>query len=73
MRAGSIPMLSGVGLIVVCFFASAAIRLSGSGWALAQGVAEAKLAEQLAAFEKARANLESTLAMADQAAGFMFS
>jgi len=40
MRAGSIPMLSGVGLIVVCFFASAAIRLSGSGWALAQGVGE---------------------------------
>jgi len=34
------PMLSGVGLIVVCFFASAALRLSGNGWALAEGVGE---------------------------------
>jgi flagellar motility protein MotE (MotC chaperone) len=33
-------MLSGVGLIVVCFFASAAMRLTGSGWALAEGVGE---------------------------------
>jgi flagellar motility protein MotE (MotC chaperone) len=32
------------------------------------GVAEAKLAEQLAAFEKARVNLEKTLALADEAA-----
>jgi len=32
------PVLSGVGLIVMCFFASAALRLSGSGWALAEGV-----------------------------------
>ena len=31
-------------------------------------VAEAKLAEQLAAFETAQKNLEATLAMADQAA-----
>ena len=31
-------------------------------------MAEAKLAEQLAAFEKAQVNLEATLAMADQAA-----
>ena len=31
-------------------------------------MAEAKLAEQLAAFEKAQKNLEKTLAMADQAA-----
>ena len=31
-------------------------------------VAETKLAEQLAAFEKARANLQATLALADQAA-----
>jgi flagellar motility protein MotE (MotC chaperone) len=37
---GGHPMLSGVGLIVVCFFASAALRLSGDGWALAQGVGE---------------------------------
>lgn len=36
--------------------------------AQALNVAEAKLAEQLAAFEKARGQLESTLASADQAA-----
>ena len=35
------PMLSGVGLIVCCFFGSAALRLTDDGWALAQGVAEA--------------------------------
>jgi flagellar motility protein MotE (MotC chaperone) len=40
VRAGGSPVLSGVGLIVVCFFASAALRLSGSGWALAEGVGE---------------------------------
>ena len=40
MRGRGYPMLSGVGLIVVCFFASAALRLSGSGWALAEGVGE---------------------------------
>lgn len=34
------PVLSGVGLIVACFFASAAMRLGGSGWALAEGVGE---------------------------------
>jgi len=112
MTATARPALSGLGLIVVCFFASAALRLTDDGWALAQdvghtgsdatgpavgkdqlleairqreaqlaseekrladrkqtlGVAEAKLAEQLTAFEKAQKNLEKTLAMADQAA-----
>jgi len=113
MTATARPALSGLGLIVVCFFASAALRLTDDGWALAQdvvgdtapdatgqavgkdqlleairqreaqlaseekrladrkqtlGVAEAKLAEQLMAFEKAQKNLEKTLAMADQAA-----
>ena len=99
----------------LCFFGSAALRLTDNGWALAQGigeaggeprrspptteaatrcsprsasarrsstprrrasptaaqtlnVAEAKLAEQLAAFEKAQENLEKTLALADEAA-----
>ena len=47
MRETGLPMLSGVGLIVLCFLASAALRLSGSGWALAQGVGE--LAEGAAA------------------------
>ena len=40
MRETGGPVLSGVGLIVVCFFASAALRLSGGGLALAQGVGE---------------------------------
>ena len=40
MRETGMPVLSGVGLIVVCFFASAALRVSGSGWALAEGVGE---------------------------------
>ena len=35
------PALSGVGLIVVCFFASAALRLTDDGWALAEGIGEA--------------------------------
>jgi flagellar motility protein MotE (MotC chaperone) len=114
-----LPAISGVGLIVLCFFGSAGLRLSESGRAMAEGlgamarnkeaavpdevapsadadlllaairereaqlereaaaladraqtldVAETKLAEQLAAFEKAQADLEATLAMADRAA-----
>jgi flagellar motility protein MotE (MotC chaperone) len=35
------PALGGVGLIVICFFGSAALRLSDSGWALAEGIGEA--------------------------------
>jgi flagellar motility protein MotE (MotC chaperone) len=78
-------MLSGMGLVVLCFFASAALRLTGDGWALAQGMGAAAPATadagkdqlleairqreaQLAAFEKAQANLEATLSLADQAA-----
>jgi len=34
------PVLSGVGLIVLCFLGSAVLRVSGSGWALAEGVGE---------------------------------
>lgn len=34
------PALSGVGLIVLCFFGSAALRLTDDGWALAQGLGE---------------------------------
>lgn len=105
--------LGGIALIVLCFFGSAALRLTDDGWALAEGigeaataaagapaqdgdallaairareaqlaaeekrladrrqtldVAEAKLKEQLAAFETAQGNLEKTLAMADKAA-----
>jgi flagellar motility protein MotE (MotC chaperone) len=37
------PALSGVGLIVLCFIASAALRLTGDGWALAQGIGEAAM------------------------------
>ena len=37
MAGAGRPMLSGVGLIVCCFFASAALRLTDDGWALAQG------------------------------------
>jgi flagellar motility protein MotE (MotC chaperone) len=37
------PALSGVGLIAVCFFGSAALRLTDDGWALAQGLGEAAL------------------------------
>ena len=40
MAATGRPALSGVGLIVVCFFASAALRLTDDGWALAQGIGE---------------------------------
>ena len=34
------PALGGVGLIVFCFFGSAALRLTDDGWALAQGLGE---------------------------------
>jgi flagellar motility protein MotE (MotC chaperone) len=34
------PVLSGVGLIVCCFFASAALRMTDHGWALAEGISE---------------------------------
>ena len=113
--------IGGVGLIVLCFVGSAALRLAANGQAFAEelgaladsgagggtasatcpstedaesllsaireredelaqesrrlaersqtlNVAEAKLAEQLAAFETARKNLEATLAVADKAA-----
>jgi flagellar motility protein MotE (MotC chaperone) len=33
--------IGGIGLIVVCFFASAVLRLSEDGWALAQGLGTA--------------------------------
>lgn len=115
-RGPSAPAIGGLGLIVVCFLGSAALRLTENGVAFAEeitaaggetrkadedcsgnpdtllasirareteldterkrladraqtlAVAETKLAEQLAAFETAQKNLESTLAMADQAA-----
>ena len=35
------PVLSGMGLLVCCFFGSAALRLTDDGWALAQGLGEA--------------------------------
>ena len=34
------PALGGAGLIVACFFGSAALRLTGDGWALAQGLGD---------------------------------
>jgi len=40
MPGSRLPALSGVGLIVLCFFGSAAMRLTGSGWALAEGIGE---------------------------------
>ena len=117
--ASARPSISGVGLIVLCFVGSAALRMTESGGAIAQEIgsmaslsgddvalqcvptaesdallaairareaqlaeeqmrladraqtlnaAEAKLSEQLAAFETAQKNLEDTLAMADKAA-----
>ena len=33
--------IGGIGLIVVCFFGSAALRLTDDNWALAQGIGEA--------------------------------
>lgn len=107
---GGARALGGVGLIVLCFAGSAALRLIDSGAAIAEelaagaagagaseaegllaairareaaladeearladrrqtlNVAEAKLAEQLAAFETAQRALEDTLSMADKAA-----
>jgi flagellar motility protein MotE (MotC chaperone) len=41
MAASRRPVLGGVGLIVLCFLGSAALRLTDSGWAMAQGVGEA--------------------------------
>jgi flagellar motility protein MotE (MotC chaperone) len=41
MTASTRPALSGLGLIVCCFFASAALRLTDAGWALAQDVGAA--------------------------------
>jgi flagellar motility protein MotE (MotC chaperone) len=40
MATTSRPVLSGVGLIVCCFFASAALRMTDHGWALAEGISE---------------------------------
>ena len=40
MATTSRPALSGVGLIVCCFFASAALRMTDHGWALAEGISE---------------------------------
>ncbi len=110
----TLPTVSGLSLIVMCFFGSAVLRMSDNGLALAEeiqkavsetesppppdeasglmkalkdreaqldaeakrqadraqtlNVAEAKLAEQLAAFAKAQKQLEATLASADKAA-----
>lgn len=43
------PSLGGVGLIVLCFAVSALLRLSDSGWALAQEIGEMSGAPQAAA------------------------
>jgi flagellar motility protein MotE (MotC chaperone) len=40
MAAARRPVLSGMGLVVLCFFASAALRLTDDDWALAQGLGE---------------------------------
>lgn len=40
MASSARPILSGMGLVIACFFGSAVLRLSESGWALAQDVAE---------------------------------
>ncbi len=40
MGANARPALSGLGLIVVCFFGSAALRLTDDGWALAEGIGD---------------------------------
>ncbi len=41
--------LRGIGLIVLCFFGSAALRLSDDGWALAQGMGDAAQGDAAAA------------------------
>lgn len=41
--------LGGIGLIVVCFFGSAALRLTDDNWALAQGIGEAARGDGAAA------------------------
>jgi flagellar motility protein MotE (MotC chaperone) len=45
MAAADRHALGGVGLIILCFFGSAALRLTHNGWALAQGVSEAAQVE----------------------------
>ena len=40
MAASDRHALGGVGLIILCFFGSAALRLTDNGWAFAQGVGE---------------------------------
>ena len=40
--------LGGIGLIVICFFGSAALRLTDDNWALAQGIGEAATGEAAA-------------------------
>ncbi len=68
MAEGGRPVLSGVGLIVLCFFASAALRVGGGGWALAQGMGtapppdaadEADSARLLAAIRDRQAQLDA--------------
>jgi flagellar motility protein MotE (MotC chaperone) len=65
MRATGLPMLSGVGLIVLCFIASAVLRVSGSGWALAEGIGELAQGEaspgdaMLAAIREREAELDA--------------
>ena len=81
MAATGHPVLSGMGLIVCCFFGSAALRLTDNGWALAEGIGEAADAEtpdkdqllqairqreaQLAAEEKRLADRKQTLGVAE--------
>ena len=75
------PVLSGMGLIVCCVLASAALRLTDNGWALAQGLEtpatapgadQDKLLDairqretQLAAEEKRLADRKQTLGVAE--------
>jgi flagellar motility protein MotE (MotC chaperone) len=75
------PVVSGMGLVVCCFFASAALRLSDDGWALAQGLGDSEAAPeagsdalleairqreaQLAAEEKRLADRKQTLAVSE--------
>jgi flagellar motility protein MotE (MotC chaperone) len=60
------PRLGGVGLIVLCFLGSALLRVSDSGWAMAQSIGEARRSEPetgdpealLAAIRERAANIE---------------
>ena len=47
----------GIGLIVLCFFGSAALRLSDDNWALAQGIGEATAGEAASSPETGEALL----------------